>query len=141
MCDFLLTTCRTSRVNVVASYFFTRKRSTKQKLCRGACHFLACSSLTNFIHVFLTPNSSETSVMTAIYRTYGTPTLRVETSDISELSLTTYACNLWYAKTEGADIEFLRNVFNHLRICNTRYANPERRSRFLRNVSNYLVYM
>lgn len=79
--------------------------------------------------------------MTDVYRTYGTPTLRVETSDFSELSLTTYACNLWYAKTEGADIEFLQNVFNHLRICNTRYANSERRSRFLRNVSNHLVYM
>ena len=78
--------------------------------------------------------------MTDAYRTYGTPTQRVETLDFSELSLTTYACNLWYAKTEGADIEFLRNVFNHLRICNTRYANTEL-SRFLRNVPNHLVYM
>ena len=80
--------------------------------------------------------------MTYVYRTYGTPTLRVETSDFSELSVTTYVCNQWYVKTEGADIEFLRNVLNHLRICNIRCANPERRrSRFLRNVSNHVLCM
>ena len=52
----------------------------------------------------------ETSVMTDVYRTFGMPTLRVETSDFSELSQTTYARNLWYAKIEVADIGFLRNV-------------------------------
>ena len=78
--------------------------------------------------------------MTDVYRTYGTPNLRVETSGFSELSQTTYACNLWYAKTEVADIGFLRNVCNHLRIRNLRYANPERRgSTFLRNVTYHLM--